>query len=125
VEILKSIHHPNIVKLLDVYNSETCVYLVMELVTGGHLQARLKDNARVRVGLRVRVRVRVRVRARVRVPVRVRVRVRVKVRVLTLILTGGHLQARLKDNGCYNEDQAKLLLGQVRHLVITPGCSSR
>ena len=23
VEILKSIHHPNIVKLLDVYNSET------------------------------------------------------------------------------------------------------
>ena len=59
VEILKSIHHPNIVKLLDVYNSETCVYLVMELVTGGHLQARLKDN------------------------------------------------------GCYNEDQAKLLLEQV------------
>ena len=43
VEILKSIHHPNIVKLLDVYNSETCVYLVMELVTGGHLQARLKE----------------------------------------------------------------------------------
>ena len=44
--------------------------------------------------------------------------------MLTLILTG-HLQARLKDNGCYNEDQAKLLLEQVRHLVITPSCSSR
>ena len=29
------------------------------------------------------------------------------------LVTGGHLQARLKDNGCYNEDQAKLLLGQV------------
>ena len=70
MEILKSIHHPNIVKLLDVYNSETCVYLVMELVTGGHLQARLKDK------------------------------------------------------GCYDEAQAKLLLAQVRYLVITPSCCS-
>ena len=70
MEILKSIHHPHIVKLLDVYNSETCVYLVMELVTGGHLQARLKDK------------------------------------------------------GCYDEGQAKLLLAQVRSLVITPSCCS-
>ena len=43
VEILKTVHHANIVALRDVFSSENCVYLVMELVMGGHLQARLKD----------------------------------------------------------------------------------
>lgn len=56
-EILKQVHHPNIVKLIDLISSETCVYLVMELVLGGHLQARLKadgayDEPRARVLIR-------------------------------------------------------------------------
>ena len=42
-EILKKVNHPNIVSLLDLFSTEACVYLVMELVTGGHLQARLSD----------------------------------------------------------------------------------
>ena len=41
-EILKKISHPNIVQLIDLISTEVCVYLVMELVLGGHLQARLK-----------------------------------------------------------------------------------
>ena len=41
-EILKTVHHPNIVKLIDLISTDLSVYLVMELVLGGHLQARLK-----------------------------------------------------------------------------------
>ena len=43
-EVLKRIHHPNITELIDLVSTEQCVYLVMELVMGGHLQARLKTN---------------------------------------------------------------------------------
>ena len=35
IRILKEVDHPNIVKLLDVYESPRKVYLVMELMTGG------------------------------------------------------------------------------------------
>lgn len=41
-EILKQVSHPNIVQLIDLISTEACVYLVMELVLGGHLQAQLK-----------------------------------------------------------------------------------
>ena len=56
-EILKQVSHPHIVKLIDMIATEACVYLVMELVMGGHLQARLKaegayDEARARIILR-------------------------------------------------------------------------
>ncbi len=40
-EILKKLSHPNIVMLLDYVASDSSLYLVMELVTGGHLQSRL------------------------------------------------------------------------------------
>ena len=39
MEILKTVRHPHIVKLIDFVTSEHCVYLVMEPVMGGHLQA--------------------------------------------------------------------------------------
>ena len=42
-EILKTVDHPSIVKLLDYVSSESCVYLIMELVLGGHLQSRLQE----------------------------------------------------------------------------------
>lgn len=45
-EILKKVCHPNIVKLLDLFTTEQYVYLVMELVTGGHLQNRLHEHGR-------------------------------------------------------------------------------
>jgi len=45
-EILKRVSHPSIVKLLDFFASEQCVYLVMELVMGGHLQSRLQNQGR-------------------------------------------------------------------------------
>jgi hypothetical protein len=56
-EILKQVHHENIVKLIDLISTEASVYLVMELVLGGHLQTRIKeqgayDEARAKVLLR-------------------------------------------------------------------------
>lgn len=41
VEILRSISHPNIVTLYEIYESEHRLYLVMELVTGGELFDRI------------------------------------------------------------------------------------
>lgn len=38
---MKSINHPNVVNLIDVMVSKTAVYLVLELVTGGELFAKL------------------------------------------------------------------------------------
>ena len=37
IEILKSIDHPNIVKLLDIFEDERFWCLVMELMEGGEL----------------------------------------------------------------------------------------
>lgn len=37
VEILTKVNHPNIVRLYDLIESETRLYLIMELVTGGEL----------------------------------------------------------------------------------------
>lgn len=41
VEILRSINHPNIVRLYDIYESASRLYLVMELLTGGELFDRI------------------------------------------------------------------------------------
>ena len=41
VQILRSIQHPNIVRLYDVYESPNRLYLVMELLTGGELFDRI------------------------------------------------------------------------------------
>ena len=38
---MKSINHPNVVNLLDVMVSKTTIYLVLELVSGGELFAKL------------------------------------------------------------------------------------
>ena len=37
IEILKSLDHPNVVKLIDVYEDERHICLVMELMEGGEL----------------------------------------------------------------------------------------
>uniref|UniRef100_A0A6B2LBU9 Protein kinase domain-containing protein n=1 Tax=Arcella intermedia TaxID=1963864 RepID=A0A6B2LBU9_9EUKA len=43
VEILKKMEHPYIIKLYDIFESETTLYLVMELVTGGELFDRIVE----------------------------------------------------------------------------------
>lgn len=35
--LLRYGHHPNIIKLFDVYEDETTVYMIMELCRGGEL----------------------------------------------------------------------------------------
>lgn len=44
IEILKSIDHPNIVKLVDIYEDERHVCLVMELLLGGELFDQIIEN---------------------------------------------------------------------------------
>merc|ERR1711953_1230553 len=43
IRVLRRLDHPNVVKLLEAYESRTCVYLVMELVTGGELFDRIVE----------------------------------------------------------------------------------
>ena len=38
IEILKQVDHPNIVKLIDVYEDQESYFLVMELMTGGEVR---------------------------------------------------------------------------------------
>jgi len=37
IDILKEVDHPNIVKMIDVYQDDDNYFLVMELMTGGEL----------------------------------------------------------------------------------------
>ncbi|EDV29000.1 uncharacterized protein TRIADDRAFT_49758 [Trichoplax adhaerens] len=41
IAILQKVEHPNIVKLIELYDSKTHLYLIMELVTGGELFDRI------------------------------------------------------------------------------------
>lgn len=43
IRVLKRLDHRNVVKLLEAYESRTCVYLVMQLVTGGELFDRIVE----------------------------------------------------------------------------------
>jgi len=43
IKIMKSTDHPNIVSLIDVYESKTKIQIVIELCTGGHLLERLGE----------------------------------------------------------------------------------
>merc|ERR1711878_165288 len=43
IRVLRRLDHPNVVKLLEAYESKASVYLVMELVTGGELFDRIVE----------------------------------------------------------------------------------
>ncbi|XP_050414132.1 calcium/calmodulin-dependent protein kinase type 1 isoform X1 [Patella vulgata] len=43
IQVLRRLSHPNIVKLLDVFDDKSHVYLIMELVTGGELFDRIVE----------------------------------------------------------------------------------
>jgi len=43
IRVLRRLDHPNVVKLLEAYESKSSVYLVMELVTGGELFDRIVE----------------------------------------------------------------------------------
>ena len=44
INIMIKLDHPNIIKLYEVYENETYVYIIMELCTGGELFDRIIDN---------------------------------------------------------------------------------
>jgi calcium/calmodulin-dependent protein kinase I len=37
VDILSQIDHPNVVKLYEIFDEKDCMYLVLELMTGGEV----------------------------------------------------------------------------------------
>jgi serine/threonine protein kinase len=45
VDVMRSLNHPNIVKLIDFFQDETNFYVVMEYVGGGELFERLVEKA--------------------------------------------------------------------------------
>ena len=44
VLILARLHHPNIVKLYEVYETPKAIYLIQELLSGGELYTRLVNS---------------------------------------------------------------------------------
>ena len=44
VEIMSKVDHKNIVKYFETYNDKKCIYLVMELCTGGELFQRVTEH---------------------------------------------------------------------------------
>ena len=44
VFILRRLHHPNIVKLYEVYETSNAMYLIMEMLSGGELYTRLANS---------------------------------------------------------------------------------
>lgn len=46
IEITKMVDHPNIIKLYEIFEDVTTIYLVMEFCAGGHLLARVKAEGR-------------------------------------------------------------------------------
>lgn len=41
IEVLNRIDHPNVVKLVEIFEDEENIYMVLELMRGGSLQARI------------------------------------------------------------------------------------
>ena len=48
VRFLRALHHPHIVRLYDVYESETHIYIVMEYANGGELFDYIVNSQRLR-----------------------------------------------------------------------------
>ncbi|KAL7230360.1 hypothetical protein ACSBR2_008782 [Camellia fascicularis] len=47
LNFLSSVHHPNIVRLLDVFQAEGCIFLVLEFCAGGDLASYIRLHGRV------------------------------------------------------------------------------
>lgn len=45
IEVLKEIDHPNIIKIIEYYESENSLYLVTEYLDGGELFDKISENS--------------------------------------------------------------------------------
>lgn len=43
IDILSQIDHPNVVKLFEIFDEKDCLYLVLEMMTGGELFDRIVE----------------------------------------------------------------------------------
>ena len=48
IAVLKLVRHPSIIRLYNVYEDKKCLYLVMELISGGELYHKLQGRPRFR-----------------------------------------------------------------------------
>lgn len=48
VDILSQIDHPNVVKLYEIFDDKDCMYLILELMTGGEVNPFLTKNLALR-----------------------------------------------------------------------------
>ena len=44
INIVKTLDHPNIMKVFEYYNTDNCLYIISELLSGGELFDKIKDN---------------------------------------------------------------------------------
>ncbi|XP_057970573.1 serine/threonine-protein kinase ATG1t isoform X2 [Malania oleifera] len=47
INFLSTVNHPNIIRLFDVFQAEGCIFLVLELCSGGDLASYIQHNGRV------------------------------------------------------------------------------
>ncbi|XP_028766074.1 serine/threonine-protein kinase ATG1t [Neltuma alba] len=47
INLLSSVNHPNIIRLLDVFQEDGCIYLVLEFCAGGNLASYIERHGRV------------------------------------------------------------------------------
>ncbi|KAA8546986.1 hypothetical protein F0562_003415 [Nyssa sinensis] len=47
LNFLSAVNHPNIIRLLDVFQDQACIFLVLEFCAGGHLASYIRNHGRV------------------------------------------------------------------------------
>ena len=53
INILKTLDHPNIMKVFEYYNNDNCLFIVSELLSGGELFDKIQENKLLKIVINV------------------------------------------------------------------------